>query len=297
MLLAQLEAFSEVARLGNVSRAADTLNITQPALTARLQGLERELGVELFVRGTRGMTLTDAGRALLPYAQRALGQVLEGQKAIEDLRSGKTGELLIAAAPAVSTYFLPTVLKAFQTSHPLVRLGVRTGHTEEVLEMVLRREVDLGVGRPIRHANAELIPVFDDELVLVASRHHPFAERGKVRLVELADDRLILFDRASSYYELTSSLVRQAGVVPESVIEVDNVEAAKKMVIEGLGVALLPRMALASELRARTLLPVRITGAPPVLRPIVAIRRSDAGAPVGPIADFLALLQRGRGGR
>jgi DNA-binding transcriptional LysR family regulator len=297
MLLAQLEAFSEVARLGNVSRAADTLNVTQPALTARLQGLERELEVELFVRGTRGMTLTDAGRALLPYAQRALGQVLEGQKAIEDLRSGKTGELLIAAAPAVSTYFLPTVLKAFQTSHPLVRLGVRTGHTEEVLEMVLRREVDLGVGRPIRHANAELIPVFDDELVLVASRHHPFAERGKVRLVELADDRLILFDRASSYYELTSSLVRQAGVVPESVIEVDNVEAAKKMVIEGLGVALLPRMALASELRARTLLPVRITGAPPVRRPIVAIRRSDAGAPVGPIADFLALLQRGRAGR
>jgi DNA-binding transcriptional LysR family regulator len=297
MLLAQLEAFSEVARLGNVSRAADTLNITQPALTARLQGLERELEVELFVRGTRGMTLTDAGRALLPYAQRALGQVLEGQKAIEDLRSGKTGELLVAAAPAVSTYFLPTVLKAFQTSHPLVRLGVRTGHTEEVLEMVLRREVDLGVGRPIRHANAELIPVFDDELVLVASRHHPFAERGKVRLVELADDRLILFDRASSYYELTSSLVRQAGVVPESVIEVDNVEAAKKMVIEGLGVALLPRMALASELRARTLLPVRITGAPPVRRPIVAIRRSDAGAPVGPIADFLVLLQRGRAGR
>jgi DNA-binding transcriptional LysR family regulator len=115
--------------------------------------------------------------------------------------------------------------------------------------------------------------------------------------VELADDRLILFDRASSYYELTSSLVRQAGVVPESVIEVDNVEAAKKMVIEGLGVALLPRMALASELRARTLLPVRITGAPPVRRPIVAIRRSDAGAPVGPIADFLALLQRGRAGR
>lgn len=297
MLLAQLEAFSEVARLGNVSRAADALNVTQPALTARLQGLERELEVELFVRGTRGMTLTDAGRALLPYAQRALGQVLEGQKAVEDLRSGKTGELFIAAAPAVSTYFLPAVLKAFQTSHPLVRLGVRTGHTEEVLDMVLRREVDLGVGRPIRHANAELIPVFDDELVLVASRHHPFAERGRVRLVELADDRLILFDRASSYYELTSSLVRQAGVVPESVIEVDNVEAAKKMVIEGLGVALLPRMALASELRARTLLPVRITGAPPVRRPIVAIRRSDAGAPVGPIADFLALLQRGRAGR
>jgi DNA-binding transcriptional LysR family regulator len=129
--------------------------------------------------------------------------------------------------------------------------------------------------------------------LLVASRHHPFAQRGKVRLVELADDRLILFDRASSYYELTSSLIRQAGVVPESVIEVDNVEAAKKMVIGGLGVALLPRMALAAELRARSLLPVRITGAPPVRRPIVAIRRADAGNAVGPVGDFLDLLRKG----
>jgi DNA-binding transcriptional LysR family regulator len=130
--------------------------------------------------------------------------------------------------------------------------------------------------------------------VLVASRAHPFARRGRVRLQELAEDRLILFDRASSYYELTSSLLRQAGVVPESVIELDNVEAAKKMVIEGLGVALLPRMALVTELRARALRPVRITGAAPVRRPIVAIRRSDAGIPMGPVADFLALLSVGR---
>jgi DNA-binding transcriptional LysR family regulator len=294
MLLAQLEAFSEVARLGNLSRAAKTLSVTQPALTARLQGLERELGADLFVRSPRGMSLTDAGRALLPYAQRAMAQVLEGQKAVEDLRSGKTGELFIAAAPAVSTYVLPSVLKAFQTSHPHVRMGVRTGHTEEVLEMVLRRDVDLGVGRPIQHPDVELIPVFDDELVLVVSRHHPFAKRDRIRLQELAEERLILFDRASSYYELTSSLIRQAGVVPESVIEMDNVEAAKKMVIEGLGVALLPRMALLGELRSRALRPVRVIGAPPVRRPIVAMRRADTGTPLGPVSDFLALLRRSR---
>jgi DNA-binding transcriptional LysR family regulator len=220
--------------------------------------------------------------------------VVEGQKAVEDLRSGKIGALFIAAAPAVSTYVLPTVLKSFQISHPHVRMGVRTGHTEEVLEMVLRREVDLGVGRPIQHPDAELIPLFDDELVLVVSRHHPFAQRDRIRLHQLADDRLILFDRASSYYELTSSLIRQAGVVPESVIEVDNVEAAKKMVIEGLGVALLPRMALLGELRTRALRPVRVIGAPPVRRPIVAIRRADAGTPMGPVAEFLALLRRSR---
>jgi DNA-binding transcriptional LysR family regulator len=297
MMMGQLEAFTEVARLGNVSRAAESLNLTQPALTARLKALESELDVTLFVRGPRGMSLTDAGTTLLPYAQRALAQVTDARNALRDLRSGKVGELFIGAAPAVSTYVLPALLKTFGDAHPDVRLGVSTGHTEEVLEMVLRRQVHLGVGRPIRHAEAELIPLFDDELVLVVARHHPFARRGRVRLEELARDRLILFDRASSYYELTSSLVRQAGVVPESVIELDNVEAAKKMVAEGLGVALLPKMALLAELRARVLRPVGLIGAVPVRRPIVAIRRRDAGPAIGPVAEFLELLRRPRAAR
>src|SRR6267142_7118266 len=112
MLLAHLESFVEVARTANVSRAAQTLFLTQPALTARLKSLESDLGVELFVRSARGMKLTDAGRAFLPYAQRTLGLVTEGRRVIADLREGSTGELVIGAAPAVSTYLLPTILKS-----------------------------------------------------------------------------------------------------------------------------------------------------------------------------------------
>lgn len=291
MLLAHLESFVEVARTGNVSRAAQALFLTQPALTARLKSLEGDLGVELFVRSARGMKLTDAGRAFLPYAQRTLGLVTEGRQVIADLREGATGELVIGAAPAVSTYLLPTILKTFRTTHPNVRLGVRTGHTEEVLEMVLRQEVHIGLGRPVRHPEVELMPVFEDELLLVVSRRHPFAARTKVRMDELASERLILFDRASSYHELTSALFREAGVVPASVLELDNVEAAKKMVQQGLGVALLPRMALEAELRSRSLRPVRLIGAQPVRRPIVALRRRDAGAPIGPVAGFLETLR------
>jgi DNA-binding transcriptional LysR family regulator len=294
MLLAHLESFVEVARSGNVSRAAQALFLTQPAVTARLKSLESDLGAELFVRSARGMKLTDAGRAFLPYAQRTLGLVSEGRQVIADLREGATGELVIGAAPAVSTYLLPTILKTFRGTHPNVRLGVRTGHTEEVLEMVLRQEVNIGIGRPVRHPEVELIPVFEDELLLVVSRRHPFAARTKVRMDELASDRLILFDRASSYHELTSALFREAGVVPASVLELDNVEAAKKMVQQGLGVALLPRMALEAELRSRSLRPVRLIGAQPVRRPIVALRRRDAGEPIGPVAGFLETLREAR---
>lgn len=290
MLYAHLESFVEVARRGNVSRAAEALYLTQPAITARLKSLEHDLGVELFVRTHRGMKLTDAGRAFLPYAERTLATVDEGRQLITNLKQGTSGELLIAAAPAVSTYLLPGILRAFRATYPHVRLGVRTGHTEEVLDLVLRGEAHIGLGRPIRNADIELIPVFEDEMVLVVSARHPFASRGKVRMDELAEERLILFDRTSSYHELTSSLFRNAGIVPASTLELDNVEAAKKMVQQGLGVALLPRMALGQELRARSLRPVRLLGAPVVRRPIVALRRKDAGPPIGPVAGFLETL-------
>lgn len=291
MLLGHLESFLEVARRGNVSRAAEALYLTQPAVTARLKSLESDLGVELFVRSPRGMRLTDAGRAYLPYAERALSLVAEARQSLAALREGAAGSLVIAAAPAVSTYLLPAVLKAFRMTHPNVRLGVRTGHTEEVLGLVLSGEAHVGVGRPIRHHDIELIPVLEDAMLLVVAARHPFASRGKVRIGELASERLILFDRTSSYHELTSSLFRQAGVVPASLMELDNVEAAKKMVQQGLGVALLPRMALTAELRGRSLRAVRLVGAAPVRRPIVALRRRDAGAPLGAVAGFLEALR------
>src|ERR1041385_214240 len=256
MLFAQLESFVEVARRATVSRAAEALFLTQPAITARLRSLERDLGVDLFVRSHRGMKLTDAGRAFLPYAERAMATVDEGRAVMTNLREGTVGSLVIGAAPAVSTYVLPGIL--------------RTWRTEEVLDMVLRGEANLGIGRPVRHPDVELIPLFEDEMLLVVAARHPFAARGKVSMAELAGERLVLFDRTSSYHELTSSLFRQAGVVPASTLELDNVEAAKKMVQQGLGVALLPRMALAQELRSRSLRPVKITGAGVVRRPIVA---------------------------
>ena len=295
MLFAHLESFVEVARAGNVSRAAEALFLTQPAITARLRSLERDLGVELFVRTHRGMRLTDAGRAFLPYAERTIATVDEGRAVMTNLREGTTGSLVIGAAPAVSTYVLPGILRQFRVTHPQVRLGVRTGHTEEVLEMVLRGEAHIGVGRPVRHTDVELIPLFEDEMLLVVAARHPFAARGRVSLSELAGERLVLFDRTSSYHDLTSSLFRQAGVVPASTLELDNVEAAKKMVQQGLGVALLPRMALAQELRSRSLRPVKITGAATLRRPIVALRRKDSGPAIGPVAAFLETLKTTRG--
>lgn len=290
MLLSQVEAFLETARLRNLSRAAETLHVTQPALTARLQALEAEVGTTLFVRGRRGMALTDAGRAFLPYAERAVAALDDGASLLAELGRGGTGELVLGAAPAVSTYVLPSLLLRFTQRHPRVRLSVRTGHSEEILEMALRREIDLGLVRELRHPDIESRPLYEDELLLVVDAGHPFAARESIGIDEIADARLILFDRTSSYYDLTNAFFRQAGVSPNGVMELDNTDAAKQMVGHGLGIALLPHTAVAAELADGRLRAVTIEGAEPIRRRIVAIRRRDLGAVAGPAAAFLEIL-------
>src|SRR3954453_5230705 len=149
--LAQIQGFLEVARRGNVSRAADALRITQPALTARLQALETELGQPLFVRTRRGVQLTDAGNAFIPYAEQAVEALASGMAEVSAVSTGGGGELTLAVAPQVSTYVLPHLLTRFAADHPAVRIVVRTAHSEEIVELVVRREVQAGLGRQVRH--------------------------------------------------------------------------------------------------------------------------------------------------
>jgi DNA-binding transcriptional LysR family regulator len=288
--LSQLQAFVEVARLGTISRAAEALFVSQPALTARLQGLERMLGSKLLARGRHGSRLTEAGRAFLPHAERALVAVQRGREAVGEVASGSGGRLTIGAAPAVSTYVLPTMLHRFQADHPGVHLSVRSGHSEDVLEMVLREEVELGLMRPIQHAEVISSLLYEDELVLVVHHGHPFATSGPIRMERMATEHLILFDRTSSYHELTSAVFRQAGIAPRGYLEVDNIDAAKRMVEQRLGIALLPRTSIQAEIGTGRLFPVEITDMAPLTRQIVVARRRDAVEMSPAAAAFLRTL-------
>jgi DNA-binding transcriptional LysR family regulator len=273
MQLAQVEGFLEVARRGNLSRAAEALFITQPALTARLRALESEVGSALFRRGRRGMSLTDAGRTFLPYAELAVRALLDGASAIE--RLPMAAELVVGAAPAISTYVLPDLLVRYEAAHPTVRLSVRTGHSEEILEMAVRGDIEVGLVRELHHPALESVVLYDDELVLVVEPKHPLARHRRARLDRVRDARLILFDRTSSYYDLTNALFRPAGSLPRGVLEVDHIDAAKQMVLAGLGIALLPTTAVAGELRDGSLRRIELIGTPRIERRIVGVRRLD----------------------
>jgi DNA-binding transcriptional LysR family regulator len=292
MLLSQVEGFVEIARQGNMRRAAYALSIGQPALTARLQGLEEELGAALFRRSHSGMVLTAAGRAFLPHAERAIEAIRSGGSLVRELEHGVTGELALAVAPAVSAYVLPEILVRFTERHPDVRLLVRTGHSEEIVDLVAHGQVDLGIVRQLRDPRVSSRPLYEDELVLVAPPDHPFASAGVVDVSEIRHAQLILFDRTSSYYDVTNALFRVAGVVPRGVTEVDNIEAAKRMVERGLGVALLPGTAVADALAGGSLREIGLVGTATIRRRIVAVERVGSHA-TSPFLDTLwGLLDR-----
>jgi len=156
--------------------------------------------------------------------------------------------------------------------------------------MVLKSEVQLGLGRDLRHHDIDLIPFYEEELQLMVAPGHHFAERKAVTMADLAGEQLILFDRTSSYYELTQASFASAGLVPRSMFELDNIEATKKMVERRLGVALLPRTAVAVEVAADSLRRVPISDGLPMRRRLVVMRRHDLGPPSGVVKAFVDLL-------
>jgi DNA-binding transcriptional LysR family regulator len=210
---------------------------------------------------------------------------------VNALERGGAGRLAIGAAPAVSTYVLPALLKRFSEGYPRISVSVRTGHSEEILDLVLREQVTLGLVRALQHPEIMSTPLYEDRLILVVEPSHPFAGESRIRMKDLAEEQLIQFDRTSSYHDLTSALFVTAGVSPAARMELDNIDAAKKMVEQGFGVALLPQTSVADELEAGTLAEVEVVDASPVRRKIVAITRRDAGPPAGQPKAFLATFE------
>jgi DNA-binding transcriptional LysR family regulator len=288
--LGQLEAFVQVARLGSFSRAAETLFLTQPSVTARIQTLERDLGEELFERGGRSIRLSDAGSVFLVYAERALKDVQESRDALESLRNAGVGQLRIGSAPTIGTYVLPRLLKAFRSSYPGVAVAIRTGRSDSVMEMVLSDETQIGLVRGLYHPDLDTIHLYDDELVLVTHPEHEFAADGCASLDAVGRQPIIFFDKDSSYHGLIHGYFRDAGIVPTHAMELDSMEATKKMVEEGLGIAILPKVSLERELGLGQLVEVAISDAPALKRPIALISRRNRRYS-RPVRAFMELLQ------
>jgi len=271
MEIDQLETFIAVATFGGFHRAAETLRLSQPAVSARIKALEESLGSTLFARSRNTLTLSDAGRILRPFAEQLLKTASQARQAVHELKPASGGPLQIAAALSISVYFLPDVLKRFQRAHPKVIIAIRPGHSKEVLEMVLNEEAEIGLARSLQHPMIETISLRDDPLLLVAHPVQGPTRARHARLEQVAAWPLIFYERGSSDWTLTHSLFRRAGLVPNIAFEVDTIETAKRMVERDLGSAFLPQLAVGREIRAGKLLAIKLLDAEPLGRSLDVI--------------------------
>jgi DNA-binding transcriptional LysR family regulator len=288
--LAQLEAFIQVAHHRSFSRAAESLFLTQPSVTARIQSLEREIGERLFERTGRSVTLTDAGHAFMPHAQRALTAVQEGTDAIEAVRHGDVGSIRIGASSSIATYVLPAILKKFREDRPRVHVHLSTGQTEEVIEAMLNGETHLAVTRFAQHPEVESLHLYNDDLTLVVAPGHPFAKKRSVTIAEAGREPFLFFERGSSYHSLIYSMFLRAGVVPESVMELDSMETTKHMVEAGLGVAILPEVSITRERVTGTLVAVDLRDMEQPAQREIGVHVPRNRALARPTRDFLRIL-------
>ncbi|PYM39580.1 MAG: LysR family transcriptional regulator [Candidatus Rokuibacteriota bacterium] len=296
MTFRQLETFLAVARAKSFTRAGEALHVSQSTLSQHVLELERELGVRLFDRLGRAVTLTEAGRLLEEQATRIAAAVAGARRTIDELKGLERGSLVIGASTTPGIYVLPSVIGTFRRRYPGIDVSLRIGNSRVIEERIRADEADLGVvGGHILGAKEQCLAAgLLDELLLIVPPRHPWTKRREVAPRELADVPVLMREQGSATRLVTERALRQAGVKVTIAMELDHIEAIKQAVIAGLGVAFVSTYAVGGEIATRRLYGVRLKGLR--LRRHFHVIHNEARSLTASARAFVALLSPdGRG--
>ncbi|AWJ92745.1 LysR family transcriptional regulator (plasmid) [Azospirillum baldaniorum] len=286
--LVDLKAFVAVAELGSFNRAAELLNLSQPALSRRIQKLEDTLGVALFERSTRHVALTMVGRDFMPKVRRFLDEFESSLLGISDLGARSGGQITIASVPTAVFYFLPNAISRFSVAFPRIRIRILDLGANEGLEAVARGEADFGINFiGTSHPDIEFTPLAEDPFVVACRHDHPLAARREVGWDELAAHRVITVGRTSGNRALIDNALAQHGLKLNWSYEITHLASSLGLVEAGLGVAVLPK--LATPASGHPIIRTIPLSHPKISRTIGVVRRH--GAILSPMAArFLEVL-------
>jgi len=252
MTLEQLRIFVAVAEREHVTRAAEALHLTQSAVSAAIQALERRHDTRLLDRVGRNVVLTEAGRVFLAEARAVLARAEAAELALAELAGLKRGRLSVHASQTIAAYWLPAHLVRFRQSWPGVELRVRVGNTAAVAGAVAAGEVELGfVEGSVDDPSLRTIPLTSDRLLLVAAPSHPWAQRESLGIQELAEAAWVMREPGSGTRSELEEALQKAGLAPSAltvVLELPANEAVRRAVELGAGVAALSEHVLTDSL-------------------------------------------------
>lgn len=286
----QLITFEAIVREGSFSRAALVLDVSQAAISGRIQALERELDAPLFLRGGRRVSLTEAGESFLPYARRALAVLAEGVEAASGARDGQHGRVTIGAVDSISDGLLVPVVARYRTTHPNVRLSVRTGHTPQILRELADGIVRLGLitwGYLTGTVEVEVLARFAEPLVAVVAPKHALA---RLVTVTVAD----VIEGGRPYHETVWGTSDDARLAPTSGRGWDENELPHglmhRLILLGSGSGFLPETLVRDDLAAGRLVALPISDVPNLTRELALVRHADGSALPAAVTDFVDLL-------
>ncbi|WP_250437334.1 LysR family transcriptional regulator [Caballeronia sp. ATUFL_F2_KS9A] len=243
--LNDLQAFRAVVELGSFRKAAEAVNISQPALSRRIDKLEEALGVRLFERTTRSVTLTTVGRAFAPSAEQLLDDLDVALLGIRDVSSSRLGHVTIACVPSVAYYFLPSAVASFHRRFPRIRVKLLDASANEVLSAVISGEADFGVSfMGSQESEVDFKVLLQEQFVAACRRDHPLARKKCVTWNELYEHEYVSVDKTSGNRLLLDQALSAVSPRAPSVCETRHVTTMLGLVEAGLGVAAVPSMAM-----------------------------------------------------
>lgn len=270
--LRQLQVFEAAARLGGYTRAAETLHLSQPAVSMQIRQLEEQAGMPLFDQIGKKVHLTDAGRTLYKHAQSILAQVHEAQLEFEEMRGVRRGQLNITIA-STANYFAPRLLAAFCQRHPEVKVSLDVSNREHILELLNETDKDLAImGRPPEASDLVAHPFMENPLVVIAAPDHPLAQARDIPLARLNEETFISREVGSGTRMAAERFFDEAGTRLTTAMEMSSNEAIKQAVQAGLGLGVVSVHTLEMELALGRLVILDVQGFP-ILRHWYAVHR------------------------
>jgi DNA-binding transcriptional LysR family regulator len=279
--LNQLRAFYLAAREKSITRAAEALHVTQPAVTMQIKAFENQLKVKLFRKIGKELILTDVGKVLYGYAKRMFKIVDEMEYVLKSYGDLTKGTLTIGTTRSFARHLMPGLLSRFQQSFPNVRVFLKVGSSQEIADSIATFKYDLGIiGRLPNLDKLKVVPYTKEEFCVVISPNHRFAAESTVSLTEIKNEPIIIRESGSGSRHAILSLLASHNVKPSVLVEAGSVEFIKEYIIKERGISFLYKPEIELEAKMGLLKPLDIQEGPIwVQTDIVFAKRADLPPP------------------
>lgn len=289
MNLNHLAILLAVAEEKSITKAADRLMISQPAVSKQIRILERNLGVQLLEREARKIRLTHAGQVLAGYGRKIFDLDAEAERAIREIRGLSRGRLAIGASTTIGTYLLPEVFVQFRKKHPRIETTFEIGSSPAIYRRLCEGALDVAFTEtPPSDPQLVARTFASDHLVAIAKPGHPIFEYKKVSARTLCKEPFVVRATGSDTKSFVERALSHRGLEIKAVMAFDTTEAIKRAVAAGIGVAIVSHLSISLELKAKTLATLQVSGLR-IRRPLYQVRRKSAPTD-GPLESFMQIL-------